>query len=122
MKTIEIRGGERVRVIQRFSNSMPSTFRFSATGIDGGLASGTIEIADSKMPSKAITETRPLESDNVVEKSMWNSFFSIYVTPIQDVEITFERATTQSSRLLWLLAGLVVVAAVAVIVVPLLAQ
>jgi len=51
---------------------------------------------------------------------MWDSFFSIYVTPSHDVQLTFQRAAAKSSKLLWLLAGLIVVAAAAALLLPLL--
>lgn len=122
MKSVTIASGDRQRVLHRFSNSIPSTFTFTAETLDGGAASGTVEIAANKVPSSKVTETRPLQRVNTIEKRMWDSYFSVFVTPTEDLRIEFDRARMQSSKLIWVLAALVILAAAAGVLIPLISN
>ena len=121
MKTLEVKAGERMRIVHKLSNSMPSTIRFTAEAVDGTPATGMIEIAANKFPGNKVTETRPLEHVNIVEKKMSDSWFSIFVTVEQDTRILFERSQTQSSKLVWALLAVIVIGVIAAVV-PLLAN
>ncbi len=110
-ETLEIRKGERVRVIRRFSNSMRMTYRFTAEPVfDGGKLSGIVEVAGSNWVfPKAIT-LQDLKPDNAVDKGVWDTFYSVYVTPDYPVKITIEK-----SRVANLLPMLMIALVVAVL-------
>ncbi|VAW22061.1 hypothetical protein MNBD_ALPHA12-877 [hydrothermal vent metagenome] len=93
MKTIKIRSGERKRIIRQFSNSLQQTFSFSATAVEPNEeVSGIVEIQGSKWLFPKAPTTMDLKRDNMVEKGMWETFYSVYVTPDSDVEITLKPA------------------------------
>ena len=91
MKIIEIRGGERKKIIKRFSNSMQMTYNFNAEPMaEGEKLSGIVEVSGSNflLPKPSVEEQlRPVNS---VEKGMWDSFYSVYVVPDNDVKIILQ--------------------------------
>ena len=93
MKTLEIKAGERTRIIHKFSNSLPMTYKFNAKPIVGGdEVSGLVEVQGSSwiFPKKA--STQELRASNSVEKSVWDSMYSVYVTPNVDVEVSLGKS------------------------------
>ena len=90
MKEIEIRAGERRRVIRRFSSSIPRTFSFDVELLSGsGEVSGTVEVAGSRWLFSKEPLLLKLGPTMVVEKGFWDTLFSIFVIPDQDVRVIF---------------------------------
>lgn len=101
MKTIEIKAGERTRIIHKLFNSMPANYRFEvAPAIVGGSVSGIVEITGSSGFLPKTSRTQDLSEINMVEKSMMESFFGVYVVPDTDVKIT---VTGSFSKWIWVL-------------------
>ena len=100
MKQIEIKAGERKRIIFQFSNSLQQTHIFSATSLDSkSKVSGVVEIKGSNwiFPKQAIEQQ--LNSENEAEKKAWDTFYSVYVTPKTDTKITL---TSSPIKNLWI--------------------
>ncbi len=111
-KTIEIRKGERVRVIRRFSNSLRMTYRFTAEPVSAGdTLSGAVEIAGSNWVFPKAATRQQLKPDNIVEKNAWDTFYSVYVTPDCPVRIEIEQSRV--ANLLPVLLIALVIAALA---------
>lgn len=111
MKFIEAKAGERQRIIHRFSNSVKTTYHFTARPLNPDLPlSGNVEVAGSRwiFPKPAVTQN--LLPENTVNKGMWDTFYSVYVVPDCDVNITL--APTAFSK-----AGIYLAIAVAIIAV-----
>lgn len=116
MTTIEIKAGERKRIIRRFSNSLQATYQFAAEPVGGNPVSGTVEVKGSKWIFPKPAASQPLKPDNSVEKGMWDSFFSVHVIPDSDVKITLQGA--RYPRLwIYLLIVLAIVAAASGIII-----
>ena len=115
-KTV-IKAGETVRILWRFSDSMARGYHFTARPLDGGAPRGVVAIHGSRWLMRKPEANQPLAAENMVEKGMWDTIFSIYVTPEQDTEITLTARIT-TPIWLWLIAGLVVVAALSAFLVP----
>ncbi|MCF6327453.1 MAG: hypothetical protein L3J21_09200 [Devosiaceae bacterium] len=110
MKTIEIKAGERKRIISQFSNSLKQSHNFTAEPLGSeNDPSGLIEIKGSNwlMPKDIIP--LDLKRQNTVEKGAWDTFYSVYVTPKTDTKITL---TSSPVKNLWLILiiALVIVA------------
>ncbi len=89
MKIIEVKAGERRRIICSFSNSTQKTYHFRAeTPGGGGNVSGIIEVRGSRWLFPKPPVTRKLEAENHVDKGMWDTLFSVFVIPDCDVKIT----------------------------------
>ena len=89
MKTIEVKAGMRQRIIYRFSNSLKTTYHFTANPLSPEQnLSGTIEVSGSRwiFPKQPLTQN--LQPQNTVNKGMWDTFYSVYVMPDCDVNIT----------------------------------
>jgi hypothetical protein len=88
MKEIEIRAGERRRIIRRFSSSIPRTFSFDVELLSGpGEVSGTVEVAGSRWLFSKEPLQLQLGPTMVVEKGFWDTLYSVFVTPDQDVRV-----------------------------------
>ncbi len=110
MKTIQIKAGERKRIIFQFSNSLLQTYNFSAKTLAGDKdASGTIEVKGSNWIFPKAGIISDLKPENSVEKGMWETIFSVYVTPESDTEVTLTSAPVKNLWL-YLIIILVVVA------------
>jgi len=90
LKEVVVRGGERSRVLRRFSSSIPRTFSFDVEPLSGpGHVSGTVEVAGSRWLFSKPTVVLELRRTMTVEKGFWDTLFSIYVEPDQDVRVVF---------------------------------
>lgn len=118
MVRFEIPAGVRTRIYRRYSNSLPETIRFDAetpTGIPGG----TVEVEGPRLRKRRPVEQ--LQAHNIVEKSMWDAKFAIFVTPDADTVVALHKRVADGvPRLAFLLGGLVVLALVAALLPPLL--
>lgn len=105
MKTIQAKAEQATKILGKFSNSIPTTYNFSASAVTGENApSGSIEVKGSNWIFPKPSTIQPLTANNTVAKSMWDVFFSVYVTPDQDVSIELE-----GGKMKWLLLFAVLV-------------
>ncbi len=110
-----IKAGERSRILHRFSNSLAQTYRFSARPLlEAGEVSGEVEVQGSAWLFAKEPVTQPLQADNSVQKNMWDTRYSVYVTPTQDVEITLH-ARRGGNIFIWIILALVVSALASVV-------
>lgn len=91
MKTIQAKAGQATKILGKFSNSIPTTYNFSASTVTGVHApSGSVEVKGSNWIFPKPSTIQPLKANNTVTKSMWDVFFSVHVTPDQDVSIELD--------------------------------
>ncbi len=107
-RTFTVKAGERSRILYRFSNSLAQTYRFTAQPLAGDV-SGTVEVHGSAWLFAKKPVTQPLQSENQVQKTMWDTRYNVYVTPIQDVEITLH-ARRGGNVFFWIILALVALA------------
>lgn len=89
MATIEIKAGERKRIIRKFSSSIVATYEFSAEPVNStDTLSGTVEVKGSRWLFSKPAETQDLQQQNSVHKGMWDTLYSVYVVPGVDINIT----------------------------------
>lgn len=113
MATLHLQAGQKAKILSKFSNSMTMTYRFSASPVaDNAAPSGTVEVKGSNWIFPGSTTTQPLEAHNSVTKSMWNVFFSVHVTPDQDLEIELEGGQMKAPLVIAVLVGGIILAAV----------
>ena len=111
MKTMTLRKGERARVVHLFSDSMPQTVRFTAEPVSGdGPVSGQVEVAGSNWLFPKPVVPHELAAENALPKGMWDTRYSIYVTPDQDTKITFQTRHFTSGLLVIVIAIVVALA------------
>jgi len=117
MKPIHIPKGERKRILWKVSNSLQQSFAFTAepANREDALA-GTIEVSGSSWIFTKPSTFQPLEAENMVSKGMWDTFFSVYVEPECDVEVTFQQPTVDNFGWLAVIGTVVVVVAIALTV------
>lgn len=92
MKPIHIPKGERKRIIWKVSNSMSQSYAFTVEPANASdNLGGTIEVSGSSWIFTRPSTFQPLEPENTVSKGMWDTFFSVYVEPDCDIELTFQQ-------------------------------
>ena len=117
MKPIHIPKGERKRILWKVSNSLQQSFAFTAEPANrGDTLAGTIEVSGSSWIFTKPSTYQPLEAENTVSKGMWDTFFSVYVEPECDVEVTFQQPQVDNFGWLAVIGTVVVVVAIALTV------
>lgn len=92
MKEVLVRRGERRRIIHRFSSSLSQTFAFDVEPVAGpGPVSGTVEVRGSRWLLRKDPLLIELGSSMAVRKGFWDTLFSVFITPDQDVRVTLDR-------------------------------
>jgi hypothetical protein len=118
MRQIIIAAGERTRVFRRSFSSLPQEIEFTAAPRNPGEpVSGTVERVGSRWVLGRTRGKQPLAPHNRVRKGYWDTFFEVFVTPMQPVILTVERPRLR--RVLLIAALVVLVAAIAVVVMAL---
>ena len=117
--TIDVKAGERKRILHRFSNAMQATYRFAAEPAGSGELSGSVEVEGSRWIFRKPAVIQPLQRDNSVEKGMWDSRYGVYVIPDNDVTITMKNSDYPKLRLSILIAMVIVGAAPGIVVISL---
>ena len=112
-ETIQLRSGEKAVIFSRNLSSVPMTYHFQATALDGGDPDGTVEIQGSQWIFRKPVLTQRLQSHNVVRAGFWDTFFRVSVISHGDVKVTLAKRSLSSLWIVWLVA-LVIVAALAV--------
>jgi hypothetical protein len=114
-RSITIDAGQRVRVIRRRFNSVPSLFEFAADAArPGETVSGIVERVGSRWILGRTVDRFPLEPVVRIHKGFWDTLFDVYVTPDVDVNVTAHRATLRSRVLVIGLVAIVIAAAVTI--------
>ena len=112
MKTINIKAHQSIKIISKFSNSIPTTYEFSATCLSNNeQPSGTVEVKGSNWIFSKPPLIQPLKVKNTVSKTMWDTFYSVYITPDHDTSITLENG--QMNRPMLFIAMAIGIAAIA---------
>jgi len=115
MVEIEVAANTGTRIYRRYGNGLPAHVPFDVAS--SAPVSGTIEVEGSLFGRNR--EPADLQASNVVAKGFWDSKFSIWVTPDNDATVTLHTRLADGVPRLALLAGFVVVVAVAGALVPL---
>ncbi len=112
MKTIDVKAGERKRIIFQFSNSLRQNHNFIAEPMgDQSDPSGLIEVKGSNWLLPKDVVPLDLKHRNTVEKGAWDTFYSVYVTPKTDIKITL---TSSPVKNMWLyIIGALIIVAIA---------
>jgi len=119
-QSLSLRAGQRTKVVSYLSDSISRTISFDIRG--DAAPSGTIDITSRWMLVRAETKELPLGPSNTLEKSWLQSPYAIHVTSETDAELHFPEASRTGNLLIYALAGLVVLAAIAAVALPLLLQ
>jgi hypothetical protein len=113
MRQYTIAAGERKRILHLYSDSIPTTIKFRAEPLAGNQpVTGQIEVSGSKWLFAKPSTFQPLEANNGVPKGMWDTNFSLYVTPDQDCQITFD-SRHLGAKLLFIIIGIVLLLGIA---------
>ena len=111
-ETMQLRSGEKAVIFSRSLSSVPMTYHFQATALDGGPPDGQVEIQGSHWIFRKPVLTQQLQPHNVVHAGFWDTFFKVSVIAHGDVTVTL--AERGSSRWIVYLVALVIVAALVV--------
>lgn len=109
MREIAIPAGQRTLVYRRRFSSIPQEIEFTSSS-----AGGTVERVGSRWILGRTRSEQPLAAVNRVRKGYWDTFFEVFVTPTQHVEVLVQRPRMRRFALVLALA--VAVALVAVVV------
>ncbi|HSR15004.1 MAG TPA: hypothetical protein VLL51_04590 [Gemmatimonadales bacterium] len=89
MRTVTAPAGGRTRVIRKSMDSIPRTYRLRFERVDGqGPVSGVVEIHGSRWLFKKPPVVLPLETVMAIPKGFWDTLYSVYVVPNQDVRVS----------------------------------
>ncbi len=114
-KTIRLQSGEKTLIFSRNFSSVPMTYHFQATALDGGPLNGEIEIQGSHWIFRKPSLSQPLQAHNVVRAGFWDTFFRVYVITYGDVEVTRPKGSLVTDRWIVFLAILLVIVAALVV-------
>ena len=90
MKIIEVKAGERKRIVRSISNSMQKTYNFAVEPLNEGQAlSGIVEVKGSRWIFPKAPVIQKLEENNTVEKGVWDTIYSVHIIPECDVKVMF---------------------------------
>jgi hypothetical protein len=120
MAEILIRARERRRIVHLVSDSIPQQVRFEASAVEGRRLSGEVEVAGSRWLFAKPPQRLPLRRENIVRKGMFDTLFSIYVTPDQDTRIVLRSRLFTAWLLLWMLVTMLVLGIAGAVLWPLL--
>ncbi len=84
---IEIKAGERKKVLSRKFSSVPMEYEFSVKPVDGQALSGTVEVEMTKTIFRNESLKFPLQAQHIIKATLWDTFMDVYVTADTDVQI-----------------------------------
>ncbi len=84
---IEIKAGERKKVLSRKFSSVPMEYEFSVKSVDGQALSGTVEVEMTKTIFRNESLKFPLQAQHIIKATLWDTFMDVYVTADTDVQI-----------------------------------
>ena len=110
VKVIEVKAGERRRIKRTRLSSVAMTYRFRAEPLEGNSeVSRTVEVKGSNWIFPKPPVIVGLETDNVVEKGTWDTFFEVTVVSDGDVRIVMEERSMRSAGVYAAIVGAIVV-------------
>ena len=112
MRQIDLKAGERTKILAILFNSIPQTIQFRAVTKSGASPTGTIGVLGSRWIFKRKERTQPLQSLNEVHKGFWDTLFTIYVTANEDCRIEFE-TRHRATKLLFIAIGFILILGIA---------
>jgi hypothetical protein len=112
-ETIQLRPGEKALIFSRSLSSVPMTYHFQATALDGEHPDGKVEIQGSHWIFRKPVLTQPLQLHNIVHAGFLDTFFKVSVIAHGDVTVTLPRGSLSGRWIVWL-AALIIVAALVV--------
>jgi hypothetical protein len=86
-KTV-IRADEKTKIFSRRFSSVPMTYEFTAKPVGTGELSGEIGVEITQTLFRKKSLSIPLQVDNVVKATLWDTFMDVYITADVDVEVT----------------------------------
>ncbi len=107
-----LKAGETTRILRRVAHNMPQSFAFSARALTGDSVSGVVKVQGSFGPFSKPATTQPLRAENEVSKGAWDTFYSVYLTPEQDIEIVL-KAAKGGKLFFWTITALLVLGTLA---------
>ncbi len=110
--TKTLKAGETTRILRRVAHNMPQSFTFTARALNGADVLGEVKVQGTAGPLPKPATTQPLQAKNKVSKGAWDIFYSVYITPDQDTEITLN-AAEGGKLFIWIIAALLVFGTVA---------
>lgn len=114
-------GGERTRILHLFSDSLPQTIRFTARPADSDdPPAGTVEVSRRRWFVPQPPSFWPLAQQQAFHKGFADVDYAIYVTPERDTTIAFQTHHLRSKHLVGILGGVVLLAILSAVLVPLL--
>lgn len=121
MKDLVVGAGERTRILHIVSDSIPQdvTFTVSLVGKNGP-PSGTVEIVRSPWFLKKRSERHPMQARQTFRKGFADVDYAVYLTPAQDIRVTFQSRHLERRMLFWILGAVAALAVLAAMAVPLL--
>lgn len=112
-ETVRLQSGEKALIFSRSLSSIPMTYYFQATALDGGPPDGKVEIQGSHWIFRKPALTQPLQLHNIVHAGFLDTFFRVSVIAHGDVTVTLPKGSLSGRWIVWL-AALVTVAALVV--------
>lgn len=81
------RAGERTRVVDRRSGSVPRRYVITVEAEDGAPVGGTIVVQGSRWLFRSDPEEIPIAPEVVVVKGFWDTLFRVDVVPDRDAVV-----------------------------------
>ncbi|MBE9032543.1 hypothetical protein IQ266_22650 [filamentous cyanobacterium LEGE 11480] len=114
--TIELKAGEKLTIFRRNFSSVPVEYRFEASSLDGSEPSGAIEICGSNWIFPKPPLVQPLQTINVAQAGMWDTFFRVDVTAHEAVILMLPKRRGQIDQRVILLAVVALVIILALVI------
>ena len=80
-----------MRLLHRFSSSLPQTFTFDVEPLGGTGISGTVEVHGSRWLRRTRPVVIPLAATVTVRKGFWDTIWDVFATADQDARVTVHR-------------------------------
>jgi hypothetical protein len=121
MKRLIARAGVRTKILHIYADSIPQKVQFTAQAVSGyDWPEGTVEVVRRRGMFWRKPEFSPLAPEQTLTKRATDIDYAVFVTPAEDVEIAFQTRHFEKHMLFWLLGGLVVIAILSLLLIPLL--
>ncbi|MCB1581545.1 MAG: hypothetical protein R3E90_00410 [Marinicella sp.] len=83
----KIKKAERVRVFRRSFSSVPMTYQLTVKPVGTDDVSGTVEVEITQILFRKKNLINPLQINNVIKATLWDTFMDVYIRPDSDVII-----------------------------------
>lgn len=114
MRSVAIKAGERKRILRKLQGSMGGIYAFTAIpSVAGETPSGLVEVKGSNWIFPKPVMSQALEVENRVTRGTWDTFYSVYVTPDQDLTVQLENPAISKLTTYLVLSAVIVAIALA---------